>query len=150
MLADTVVFNKGASQVSTGNAEGFDASGLLAVFRCAIVAGAARTDIICATPSCTKAGQTVSVVIARAMACPWSPITTHDAFNAVIEAACDTVVDFCDETELQAASASTLVMRPMRRIQCKFNLFLQRGQCHQGRYGMRQRWQQYETLLKNP
>ena len=67
------------SQVSTGNAEGFDCAGLLTVGRKAMVEGGARTVIGNSAPSISITGHAGATVITRATATPSSPSTTNAA-----------------------------------------------------------------------
>src|SRR5262245_21706594 len=62
-----------ASQTSTGNADGFDASGGEIVGRCGSTPGRARTLIARATPSSSIAGHSAADVIARATGAPSMP-----------------------------------------------------------------------------
>ena len=68
----------GISQVSTGNADGFEFAGVLNVGRNGIVPGSARTVIERATPSSSTFGQVAAEVMARAIGTP-SPESTTKA-----------------------------------------------------------------------
>src|SRR4030095_6734707 len=83
MVARTTPGGIDASQVDTGNAEGFEFAGVLNVGRSGIVPGAARTVIARATPSSSIAGHAVADVMARAIGAPSSESTTK-VYNVLV------------------------------------------------------------------
>src|SRR5438477_5054278 len=70
------------SQVSTGNAEGFEFADVLNVGRSGIVPGGARTLIARASPSSSISGQAAADVMARAIGAP-SGASTTNVYNVV-------------------------------------------------------------------
>src|SRR5438094_5977675 len=77
IVARTVPIGTVCSQTVIGNADGFESAGVLTVGRSGAVPGSARIAIGCALPSSTIDGHASAEVIARAIATPSGPISTH-------------------------------------------------------------------------
>src|SRR5437773_3740731 len=81
IVARTVPVGTFISPTVTGNADGFEAAGALTVGRRGAVPGGTRTVIACLLPSSMIGGQASADVIARAIATPSGPSSTHAALT---------------------------------------------------------------------